>query len=157
MSEHVYPRRWTSDSVGCFIEQTGPDSQPELVRKNGLRDARLPWFSVAESLDWLAANRTETFDHHAPPTPTPDANLIAAVRDALATKLFTGIENNLQRIIAEAEAMGANECECKPHACPKCEILYVANEAIAILAELQLKTDALAAALADHDAKGKST
>lgn len=86
--------------------------------------------------------------------PDPTAELVAKAREALAPRLFTGIENNLQRIIAEAEAMGANECECKPHACPKCEILYVANEAIAILAELQVKADSLAAALDAYEAKG---
>lgn len=38
------------------------------------------------------------------------------------------MSDHLQRIITEAIALGANKCPPSPHACPACEIVYLADE-----------------------------
>jgi hypothetical protein len=46
------------------------------------------------------------------------------------------IVDNLQRIVDEAVGLGADKCPPAPHACPKCEILHLANGSLTAMAPI---------------------
>lgn len=49
---------------------------------------------------------------------------------AVIEKTIADIASLFERIKSESSAMGADLCPPAPHACSKCEILFVANEGL---------------------------
>lgn len=80
MGEHVYPRRWTSQVAGCYVEQASPDVLPEFVFVER-RNSFVGW-TVKDAVENLCDRRTETFNHHANPAP----NACAGIKDPAAIR-----------------------------------------------------------------------
>jgi excisionase family DNA binding protein len=73
------------------------------------------------------------------PVPNALTNIPTADLPAVAG-LIELLRDNMERIILEADGIGADKCPPAPHGCPKCEIRFLAKEVLATLPKVEVQS-----------------